>query len=382
MKIVFIGHFAPESSSIDIASSAAGNQVQRQILKELESQAGSEVICYAMSPAPAWPRGPLISRSRLESSADFIGYLNLPVLKHFIFSVRLLLRLFCSRPELCLQYNSYFFENLILLIYRFIKPSCFLSIIIQDIHIDKIAARFSQSGLRSMSERLSLVLVRSFQLIVPISSSIISDFRLDPSRCFVFQGGVTFFAEQLMRERQVAFSDIGVFAGSLEPYNGIDRLVDRWLSSGIDYTLHVFGRGSLQHHVENAAQRSDKVVFHGLQPEEVILQWLLKARWNFCLRFSDGLNQEYFFPSKLFNIVCAPGAVVVNDFHALPTSLHEFIGIVLDDLSDLPEVLVSASGVSSLSCVEQRRKIVQSNHCWRACIDQILKISTSAGRKV
>ena len=381
MRTVFIGHLSPGINFDDRAASAAGNQVQRQIIKELQDQTGGDTICYAMSPLPAWPRGALITRTKYENSIEFIGYINVPVLKHLVFSVRLLVRLFRLQPELCLQYNSYFFENLILLLYRLMKPVCLLAIIIQDVLIDKGVFLISRRGLRSISERLSLGLSRSFDLIVPISSSIISDFKFDHARCFVFKGGITAFSAQLMCVQQGPSADIGVFAGALEPYNGVDRLVNQWLTCGIEHTLHVFGRGSLRNHVEQAAMRSDRVVFHGLQPEEIILQWQLKARWNFCLRYSEGLNQEYFFPSKLFNIVCAPGAVVVNDFHGLPASLREHIGIVSDDLSDLPNVLARAAEISSLARVEQRREVVQSKHSWRSCIEQIVKTATSADRK-
>ncbi len=382
MSTVFIGHLSPAADFGDLAVSAAGNQVQRQIIKELQDQTGGDVICYAMSPAPAWPRGGLISRSRHENSVEFIGYLNVPVLKHLVFSGRLLVRLIRSRPKLCLQYNSYFFENLILLLFRLLKPVCSLVIIIQDIHVERGVFLFSRRGLRSFSEWLSLGLSRFFDLVVPISSSIISDFRFDPARCFVFQGGFTAFAAQLKGDLQGSLADIGVFAGSLEPHNGIDRLVNQWLACRIEHTLHVFGRGSLQNLVELAAKRSRTIVFHGWQPEEIILQWQLKARWNFCLRYSQGLNQEYFFPSKLFNIMCAPGAVVGNDFHGLPAAFREYIGFVSDDLSDLPNVLAHAAKISSPARVAQRREIVKTEHSWQSCIDQIIKIVASADRKV
>jgi glycosyltransferase involved in cell wall biosynthesis len=382
MKTVFIGHFSPTTNFGNPAASAAGDQVQRQIIKELQDHTCGDTIIYSMSPIPAWPRGELITRSQHENAVEYIGYLNAPVLKHLVFSVRLMMRLFRSRPALCIQYNSYFFENLILLLFRLFRPACFLATIIQDIHIEKGIFQISRRGLRSLSERLSLGLSRSFDLIVPISSSIITDFKFDPSRCFVFQGGITAFAAQLMYARQGPLADIGVFAGALEPYNGIDRLINQWLTCGIEHTLHVFGRGSLKNHVEQAAKCSDKIVFHGLQPEEIILQWQLKARWNFCLRYSEGLNQEYFFPSKLFNVVCAPGAVIGNDFYALPSSLREHMGIVSDDLSDLPSVLTHAAKISSLARLEERREIVKSKHNWRSCIDQIVKIATFTDREI
>lgn len=373
MKAVFIGHFAPYSKALDLASSSAGNQVQRQIIQDFSDLcAPNRTACYVMMPQPFWPRGPLIVKSHIENTIDFIGYLNVPVLKHIIFALRILTRMLVIRPQLCLQYNSYLFENLVLLLYRLCIRRSVVAIIIQDIHDFAGASMLSKSKVRSVFERASLSLSKRFDMIVPISSAIIKDFQLDASKCFVFQGGITKFAAQVMCGQEKQLEEIGVFAGGLEPHNGIDRLVDQWLASGIEQKLHVFGRGSLEGHVQQAALTSDRIVFHGFQPEHVVLDWQRKARWNFCLRYSLGLNQAYFFPSKFFNILCAPGSVVVNDFYALPGTVRDHVCIIKDDLSNLAVCLLSATDLSSPESVDARREIVRSKHSWRSCIGQII----------
>lgn len=373
INAVFVGHFAPKAEALERASSIAGNQVQRKIFQEFSEQCGiNQTACYVMTPRPFWPRGPLITRSLTEGSMEFIGYLNLPVIKQLVFASRLLARLIISRPQLCLQYNSYLFENLAILIYRLCHRGSAVAIIIQDIHVAPGVSLFSERGLRSLSERTSIRVARHFDLIVPISSAIIDDFHFTSSKCVVFQGGITDFAIQVMRGQEQTLADVGVFAGGLEPHNGIDRLVDQWLACGIKHQLHVFGRGSLERHVELAALKSDRIIFHGFEPEDVVLSWQRRARWNFCLRYSLGLNQTYFFPSKFFNILCAPGAVVVNDFYALPQTVRDHICVVNDDLSDLAARLLSAAELSSPECIHARREIVQSKHSWRSCIAQII----------
>ena len=369
----FIGHFSPSLQALEQGTSAAGNQVQLQIFQELSQQCGSEsVVCFAMTPSPAWPRGPFISPSKQEDRITFVGYLNLPVLKHIVFAFRLFARLLIFQPQLCLQYNSYLFENIALLLYRRYSRDSALAIIIQDVHVAVGNPLLSKARLRSHSERVSLRFAKRFDIIVPISSAIITDFHLDPSKCTVFQGGVTEFAIKIMSGEESEINDMAVFAGGLEPHNGIDRLVDQWLAGGIPYQLHVFGRGSLEQHVRLAALKSDRIIFHGYRHEHVILSWQRRARWNFCLRYSLGLNQTYFFPSKFFNILCAPGAVVVNNFYALPKTVRDHVCVVNDDLSDLKVSLLAASHLSTRECADVRRKIVQSKHSWRSCIAQII----------
>lgn len=380
MKSVFIGHFSPADQAGGKASSAAGDQVQRQILTEMQGRPG-DTLCYAMQPLPAWPKGPLLAKSLREEGIEFIGYVNVHVIKHIVFSLRMLSRLLAVRPRLCVQYNAYLFENLALLLFRVLGPQAFLVILIQDIHAEITSSVLSRRGMRALSERFSIFLSRAFDLVVPISRAIIADFGFVPEKCILFQGGVTAFAEKLIAAEPGPLEDIGVFAGALEPHNGVDRLVDQWLACGTAHTLHVFGRGSLQDHVATAAAGSARIVFHGLQPEHVILQWQLRAKWNFCLRYSAGLNQEYFFPSKMFNVVCAPGTVIVNDFYALPDALRPYLDIVADDLSDLGGVLNSAAQTWSAERVERRREIVSSHHSWNACVRQIISSADLAGRE-
>src|SRR5690606_13457629 len=97
--------------------------------------------------------------------------------------------------------------------------------------------------------------------------------------------------------------------------------------------------------------------------------------WNFCLRYAVGINTNYFFPSKLFNVVSAPGSVIVNNFRGLPASLCEFLFVVADDLSNLPEVLMRAESSTNQELVSKRRKILLSSYSWRGCISRIFSAS-------
>jgi glycosyltransferase involved in cell wall biosynthesis len=376
MKSLFIGHFSPSENTELLGNSSAGTQVQKQILHEMIELTENNIICYAMSSIAVWPRGKFISKSVKEKSIEFIGFINLPVVKHIIFSLRLFKRISVFKPELCLQYNSYLFENIILLAYKFFNPKIFLVLFIQDVNIDNKSFFYSKRKLISLFERLSIALSNYFDVLIPISIAIIKDFNLSPAKSFVFQGGVTNSAIELMKKNIYDFNDlenIGVFAGALEKYNGIDALINQWLFCDTEHKLHIFGRGSLEYYVKNAAMNSNKIVFHGLKSQEVILEWQLKARWNFCLRYSIGLNQNYFFPSKFFNILCAPGSVVVNDFQAIPASVREFVEIVSDDLSDLSNILNISANISSAMKIEERRELVLSFFSWKSCIEEIVR---------
>lgn len=373
---LFVGHYAPAFAAIDGAVSIAGNQVQRQIFREVEDAACLNAVSgISMIPVAAWPRGRMLVPSCTQDSVFFPGYLNFPVLKHLFFSLYLLKALFLIRPSVCIQYNSYFFENLALLIYKLASTDVVLSLIIQDVHAGVAGANGFRARLRSISERWSLLLARRFDFIVPISQAIADDFGFSKDRNFVFQGGLTAFAEELMRNKHgivAGLDDIGVFAGALEPHNGVDKLVAQWLASDIQFPLHVFGRGSLSGFVQDAATRSTRVIYHGLQAEDVVLSWQARARWNFCLRYSIGIDERYFFPSKFFNVMSSPGAVVVNDFYGLPPDLKPHLAILSDDLKNLSSCMDRGYALSAANEIEARRFVLRDKYSWRRCVDRLL----------
>lgn len=371
-EVVLVGHLTP-SKKFGAGSSVAGNQVQLQILQQLSVHAApGKARCYAMEAMPAWPRGPLIAPTVADSAVTFIGYLNLMVLKHLVFSLRLLFLLLRKKPRLTVQYNSYLFENCILIIYRLVRRKSVAALIIQDVHVDPEIGLFSKRGLRALSEKLSLYVARQFDFLVPISPSIVSDFNLPADRCEIFQGGATEFALNFMGAKNECQEDFAVFAGALEPHNGVDKLIKRWQQDDIGAVLHIFGRGSLTKMATLAAMDTKKIVFHGFASEETVQAWQQRARWNFCFRYSVGLNQRYFFPSKLFNILCAPGAVLANDFFNLPLKIRRYICLIHDDFSNLAEQLKAAEEIMAPDIVASRRQEVISSHSWNACVGKIM----------
>jgi glycosyltransferase involved in cell wall biosynthesis len=373
MRVAFLGHFAPIIRSSERASSVAGNQVQRQIFENIcQINSGGKNMCYAMEPKPAWPDGPIIVKSEYEESISFIGYVNIPILKHVIFAIRLLVLLIINRYDFCLQYNSYVFENLALIISRNSGLVKRIAIIVQDIHVVSDVGFLSKCQLRSCIEYASLVLARRFNTIVPINKAIIDDFHLPRNRCLVFKGGATRFALEIIEMAPVFLEDYGVFAGALEPYNGVNRLIEKWIADKIQYPLHIFGRGSLTQYVEQKSKENSSIIYHGFQPEKTIMEWQKRAMWNFCLRYSIGINESYFFPSKFFNIVCSEGVPMVNNFDGLDGCICNYVGILRDDLTDLSSKLEACRSLADRNSVSKRREIIISQYSWNNCVKKIL----------
>ena len=104
--------------------------------------------------------------------------------------------------------------------------------------------------------------------------------------------------QKLCKNKKNKLLPIAVFAGRLEKYNGIDKLINFWNKYITDFELHVYGSGSYESQVIKKAKANSKIKFFGLVSDKEIFQVQLNSAVNICLRYSIGLNQNYFFPSK------------------------------------------------------------------------------------
>lgn len=366
--VLFVGHFKPSREKAQLGGSVAGTEVQNTIIEELaEQRPGNRLYALSMSPHPVWPKGPIYVSSTQESVTIFPGYINLPLIKHILFALTIIRFAIAHRPSLIVQYNSYFFENLaicLLTIITYAKSVIF----IQDVHYNERGRK-----IRHWYERIGIMIAKRFDLLVPISNAIISDFYLDEDKCFVFQGAATDIGNQLLRDEEVPLEQIAVYAGALSKHNGIDLLVEEWAKQKVPWKLHIFGRGDLESKIVSfCSERAiDNIVFHGFGEKETIYHWQRKARWNICLRYSEGIRQEYFFPSKFFNVCCANGAVVVNDFYGIPDNLREFLIVANSDLSELEASLSSVSRECSIDIARRRKHEIEMHFSWRNAVANI-----------
>lgn len=370
IDVVFVGHFTPLTKSTGKIYSTAGSLTQQEIINSLSTN--SQVSClhsFVMSTNPFWPKGAIWSNGYSREKLYVIGYLNIFLIRNIWFAFCLFHFLLKKKPQLVIQYNSFLFENLAMLAYRFFYRESRLSIIIQDIKTSKefkpdIADILEKAGIRQ---------AKKFDILVPITSQIIEDFDFDKRKSYVFQGGVTGRALADSYNRNPAeLEDIAVFAGSLESYNGVDLLVNQWSSQKIKIQLHIFGQGSLEKLIETQATNEENIVYHGFCSEEEVIKTQSRAKWLISLRYSKGLNQNYFFPSKFFNLIALSGNVLVNKFNNIPDQLLPYLVVIDDNLSMVNEKFLSERQRPRLDQLSERRNVLHETCSWNSLIQEII----------
>jgi glycosyltransferase involved in cell wall biosynthesis len=363
-KILFIGHFSNEGANINHAASAAGDIVQKQIINEsVVLLGGGNVISLSLEPKPCWPKGPLCVKSAVNGDVFFPSFINLPLIKNIIFSIHILYQSIKFRPSMVVQYNSYLFENLVILLIKFLLKiySC---CIIQDV---RVGSTFTKRAI--YQDKIANFFIKYFDMVIPVTESLAQHIKLKPDKYIVFQGGITSFGFECLKVDDFK-EGYAVFAGALEPHNGILKLLDAW--DNMDIKLHIFGKGALEGTVIAASLTTPNVIYHGFCTQDEVMKWQSLSRFNICLRYSEGINSEYFFPSKFFNISLCPGLVVLNDFVGIPGFLKSSEGLCLDNLSDLAKIQ-SVSDAQIRVSSKSRRKYIIENNTWSSILKKVFE---------
>lgn len=346
--------------------SIAGDLVQREIISDFQKINNDNSFYFlALEPQPTWPKGDLFCKGGFEDNGKFVGYINLPILKNLIFMFFIFI--YSLRFKNVVQYNSYFFENIgILFSSIFVRNKKI--IILQDY---RVGGDFSKLAI--CYDIVSNKLLKYFDIIVPVSNMLAMNLNIS-DKSIIFKGGITAPGYQFYKKDLNNCSEkFAVFAGALEKHNGIDKLINFWVSNNIDIPLHIFGRGKLSSYVLNNSNNRN-IIYHGFSSQETVSKWQEKAFLNFCLRYSEGLNEEFFFPSKFFNLCCCPGILVFNNFKNLPDFfVNDSIGLLSDDWSNLLFLLdLNPKSIDVMTEVERRRSFILKYHTWYAILNKIL----------
>lgn len=362
---LFIGRFSSDGVLVNTAASSAGDLVQTQIIRELKREVGTNnVHVIAMEPAPCFPKGELYIKGRLKDGVKFVSFLNLPLIKNIFLSLYIFSYLLKNRNiDHVLLYNSYLFENLCVLFSK-VLLGVGNTILIQDIRVGSQFGFFVK-----LQDKIANFFVSHFDKIIPINNGIVEYLSLPLSKVVVFEGGVESVRIEEELNKNYKLHDYAVFAGALEPHNGIDDLIKNWVDKKINLTLHVFGKGSLDTALRALSKGSTNIILHGIKTQEEVYAHQMYASFNFCLRNSKGLNEKLFFPSKFFNSAICPGELVVNDFYGLTLEMKNNTLLLEDDFSNLDQIITSKHDF--LNRKRKRLIFLRDKHCWKVLFSNL-----------
>lgn len=367
MSVFFIGAFNQISQEMSSNSSVAGSKVQMEIISSLSSLYDKGSVKSVVFPELAsWPKNKLFIRKRRFENVVSLPIINLPVVKRFLFSIQALFLIIKHKPEFIVQYNTTFLMNSFMFFYKFFCDKRIL--ILQDLNSNvAFNIKLFLNPVDLFNYFGAKTIKRSFDYFIPISNALVNDLKLPVERCSIWQGGVTNL--ELINSFRLDKKYIAVFAGALEEYNGIDILVSRWVELNSDIELHIFGTGSLSDKICEASELNKNIKYHGFKSPDIVASYVQSALLNFCLRYSKGIDQDYFFPSKFFDLLMCQGNFLCNNFNNIPDDLKRYIVFLDDDLLNLKDFL--DFDFPDDASVSERKKHLLLKYTWTPFLKSI-----------
>nr|WP_257620256.1 glycosyltransferase [Janthinobacterium sp. NKUCC08_JDC] len=225
-----------------------------------------------------------------------------------------------------------------------------------------------------MLDRYSLKLLSKFDLILPISHSIIDDFNIrTPS--ILIQGGLTDNIISLFSDN-TTYTDKkrrAVFAGALEEYNGIGILLKQWADQNPGVELHIFGKGTLAKLCQEYSEENSQIIYHGFSSHADIQKFIAQSTYVFVLRYDIGIETKYFFPSKFWESMASDAVVLCNEFSNFPDDLKQYCMLLTEDLSNLQASLANAPSSAAIATIKKRQQHMLQNHTWKSHMKKIIQ---------
>ncbi|WP_127347772.1 hypothetical protein [Pseudidiomarina mangrovi] len=364
MNILYLGYLSPDLSKGKNGTSIAGNYVQRRIISALKCL-GSSVqgfVCYSGRKS-----GRLFEYKKALQEKDilFAPTLQVPLLRDLFYGLLCTFRIIKKRPNLIVLYNLYFFSNvLVLILSKFFRIKTIL--IVQDFSVGN-----SFKIQKRLHDHLAAFNVKYFSCVISVSQHMARYFNVPGNKSLVFQGELEPL-KQVKKTEQARKSAVKIIlAGALEKHNGVDVFIDNLQRIKFNFQAEIYGDGNLRDYVVEKCSRDSRINYMGTVSKKELDYLQREADFNCCFRFSIGLAERFFFPSKFFSVNSFPGFVLVNGFAGLPKEYLDIGFIVENDFSNLSWLI---SNAHSLSWVTTKRQSALKAYTWESILREALDI--------
>jgi len=309
MSLFFVGSINSPSSS---NAGVAGQIAQLGLIAGLKSEGLEHVISY--SPVSCFPKCPKIFFKHEKHKEDgvtftYLPFINIPLFKWISINLSLLfyLLLLTKKNDHILSYNYSYpsgWPIYILKLFRKVR----MGVIVFDINIPGETVNknfFNYFNLYSYKYLLPKV-----DKLIAITPNIVKDFRKSGSS-IVLHGGVNKVYEPSYFTNTEQLT-VG-YAGGLDDFNGIKILINSVLKQKGKFHLNIMGKGPLLAYVQEVANTSSFITYHGSLPHDDALRILLSCDILACLRLTKTISTDYLFPSKYLEylslgklVICTP----------------------------------------------------------------------------
>lgn len=122
------------------------------------------------------------------------------------------------------------------------------------------------------------------------------------------------------------------YAGTLTEYNSVRQLLEAFRGlPGDELELRIFGRGPLESLVREHCRADSRIHFGGLLPRDDVLSEQRSANLLLNIRRTDGIINDFAFPSKLLDYISTGVPTLSTDFGDVMNPLRDCLFVIGDN---------------------------------------------------
>lgn len=354
MKLIYLGYAVPkEIERTSKAVSVAGNNMEISLLKGLNEIYGENLYPVTVIPIGSYPKEKkIIINSKIYSlgpnlKTHTIGLINIPIIKQLtiMFSI-----FFIIIKKIIEFKNNNKQEQIFIMTYNsasilsvpLFLASAFFKIfklcLVVDIPINfQKKKNFILEIVRYIDNYVSLQTFKVYDAMITLVEKTVLDFS-PGTPYLVIDYSLKQNKEsalQNMRKTNYIYPDkfIMSYTGALEVYYGITHIIEAMSILPSNYELHLYGKGSLKHFIEQRAEKNNRIIFHGLVSNEQARKAQAEASLLLLLRTDAELN-KYALPSKVIEYLASGTPIISTSISSIPRHLNKYINFVENETPD------------------------------------------------
>jgi glycosyltransferase involved in cell wall biosynthesis len=338
--VAFVGAWVPDQPAFHgSAFNRAGQMFQRGLARAWSAAGLAPSTIYSIEPLPAFPRGTRLFGRRGRADVEdghvvrFLPFVNMHPLKAVTAGVAAVGALTAwawrhrKQPRIIHCFNLTMPPGIFLLFAaRLTGSRAFVSLA----DVCKPGAVVPDTWAWRLDYWVQRQIIPRFDGILLQSRAVADELAHGRQVCQI-KGGILgeWFADPPQpRANEKPFRV--VLAGTLEPYNGVDVVLQAFRELGGDIALIVAGKGSGVARVQEAAANDPRITYAGVLDFDALIELYRSADLLLNIRLTRAIDTRYFFPSKLMELL-ASGVPVLStssadisaEFGSLPYFLSE-----------------------------------------------------------
>ena len=381
LALAFVGSVFPNNPEYQTqAFSPSGRMFQEDLLSGLANAGLRASLVISFLPIPSFPRSRRIwirgENVVLQQNRNvrLVSFINITPVKQFLIGIATVWNLLRwgwrtrNTKRVVYQYNLTVPPALFTLA---ASKAIGASTIIELNDINVPGQTLPDSFLNRLDFWLHRKLIPHFDGHITVSDSIMQDFMPNSDYIRVEGGVATKLLEGAADNSQLKASGnqfTVAFAGSLDPVNGIDILLDAFSQLGRGYRLVIAGWGPQEDVVRAAAAEDERIHFVGRLPFPEVLRIYEAADVLVSIRPTKTLHTRYFFPSKLMEYLASGTPVITTCTGHTEEEFGDFCYLLKDEsakaLADLIRSVAMTSPEARREKGQRARSYMKEHKTW------------------